>query len=392
MNSRINTSSSTSSTKWWVIGGIVLTLWLCVGIYAWLHLQQVEQANDWYTKGRDYYKHNHLASALELVNKALDVEETVPYLSLKYDILNHQGKEYETKEVLKTLIEKEPNNDVWYMELGGVERYGNYTEQAIELYKKAIELNPNNVDNKYALATAYYENRQYEKTIEIYTSFIQANPTWFQPVEQYVALLNNTEQYDKALAVLADAKPYHDQSYMYYFKLAGTYDHKNDNDLAVKHYRKSLELHPMKNSIAARRIFEITGKHVPPELENMSSKRIPYTKTRNLMIVEGRFNDTPGKFLVDTGASLAVVFKDKAKDFNIKPLSATSRISTANGLATAQLCTTNIGLGPYTIVNTPCAILPRPPQSKFDGIIGNDTFQAFRMEVDSNHQQIILSR
>jgi hypothetical protein len=55
-------------------------------------------------------------------------------------------------------------------------------------------------------------------------------------------------------------------------------------------------LHLLENSIAAKRIFEIAGKRVPPALENAISDSLPIEIENNLSYIAADINGVKGRF------------------------------------------------------------------------------------------------
>lgn len=374
-----------------IVWGCGICLVVGIGLYSWLHMQDLDKAKHWAMTSKDSFRSGAYDSALADINHALAVDNSIEYLKIKLDILMNQNKPNEMLSVLEELHAKDSKNDYWPMLLGNFSYQESDTSKAITYYEKVVALSPENLEGRLALARCYAQIGKETEANAIYEALVKDDPDNFSIWSQYALAYGHLENHDKALAILNRSLAHHKDNFEAHFLLGQEYDVINKKDLAITHYRKSLELKPMKNTIAAKRIFELTGKRVPYSLENMVSNRIPFKRTQNLMIVEAVLNGHPGRFLLDTGASLVVVFAHNAKALGVTPSRLRSHISTGNGTAEAQLCRTDVQLGPYHLKNFQCAILPKPVALDVDGILGNNIFQEFRMEVDPSSQEIVLT-
>ncbi len=388
-------SKPTQDKKWLVISVIAF---LIIGLGGYFYTQSVnaDKAEALFAQAKDQYEDNNLNTSLKLVNKAIANNNQLEYLKLKTRILSRQGKDYEREQTLEEIIKRDPTDDHALMQLSMAYKLNGEREKALPLMKKAAELDPDVFNYQIGLGHLYYETGDIEKFRAVFEGLIKKDPYYLNTWEQYAVNYFNDGDYRTALKIRQRSMDYLSGKFEAYFALAQVYDAMENKEKAVEAYTKSLMLHPLKNSIAARRIFEMTGKRVPPALEKLDTNRIPFKKQENVMIVDAFANGHPGKFMVDTGASATVMFKKSVEPYGIETVPMKVEIQTGNGKTQVDVCHVDVQLGQYQLEKHACVVIEDFDTGKnidnIDGILGMNIFNHFRMEVDNDKKELVLYR
>lgn len=374
----------------YILSGFLI---LGIGIQFFLGLEKDKTAEHLYAQAKDHFANSRFQAGLITIEKALKLKETPDYLGVKLNILVNQEKPYEALLVLDKLNRLEPKNAHYYILSGRISyNQGDY-EKALSQYLKATELAPDNGQYQVELANLYLAQGKEKEGVTLYKRLIQKDPHYKLAREQYITALSNMNQYTQAIeqAKLAIQQSPSDSDY--YFLLASTYDRMgNKKQEAIAAYYRSLELEPIQESIAAERILKLTGKRVPPELENMDTDEITFTKSGNVMFATARVNHGTGTFLLDTGASMGVIYQSKMRDYGIIPSPFKMEAETANGMVQAPIGYASVQMGRHQIDNVVFAILPDPQSHHSDGIIGMNFLGKFRFEFDQSTHKLTLKR
>jgi len=113
------------------------------------------------TDDRYGYKGTNSQKALDYYNKATDLDQKDPYLSISY--------------FLKA-IKEDPYYVEAYDNLGRMYRYTKQYELAVKYYKKSISLFPDGVTAHQNLAVAYNKMNLYEEAISEYNILVTLDP------------------------------------------------------------------------------------------------------------------------------------------------------------------------------------------------------------------------
>lgn len=387
----IPTESSSDKTVLRLV--LVLSAFCALGmaiVYGVTVAENAKKADSFFAKAQDACGRQFLDTCLLRVNQALALREKPEYLRLKFNVLSSQAKTHEGKETLEQLIRLEPNNAHYYYLRSGLAKTTGNPALALESIEKAIALQPDNGDYQIAKATLLVEQDRRDEAIPIYEKLVAAQPHYYYYWNQYALSYSVYGLWEQALEIRQRGLAMNPKDYLQVFGLARLYDEMGQAAEAAAMYRRSLELHPLENSIAARRFFEITGKRVPPELENAVTDTMKIETRGNLTYVMADINGEKGRFLLDTGASISIIFNNKAPRYRLIPLSQVMTAETANGFVQAPLVYGHLRLGKHDIENVRFAVLKDLSNKAVDGIIGMDVLGLFRFEIDRGQGLLTL--
>jgi len=135
--------------------------------------------------------------------------------------------------------------------------------------------------------------------------------------------------------------------------------------------------------VAAKRYYEITHTRVPPQLEAIRADEIPLDRHGSILFIQASINGVPGRFILDTGASVTSVVPDSLQKFKIIPSSQTAKMRTANGAVHAALAYADIELGQHTLRQAMISVLPEGLGPDCDGLFGLDSLRQLNAQLDT---------
>jgi len=377
-------------------GKLVMGLTACFalvigGVKLYADQAAEHKAEAFFTSAQDQVRLEQPSDALVSINHALDLKEKPEFLNLKATLLIDEGKVFEADSVLKKLVTYQPKEPQYRYMLSTMALNEDDLDKAVKYMQEARDLEPNNPTYAVGLANLLYRQGKAEQAKALYEAVIQKDPNYKYAWEQYANALSNSGFYQEALAIDRRSLKHFPKDFEPYFLMATTYDHMGEKQKAVAAYRKSLELYPIENSIAAKRIYEITGHKVPARLEKIVTDDIPFDSIGNVMYVQAQVNEQSGRFLIDTGASVCVLYQHAAQKYHLTPSPYKIAVQTANGVIQVPLAYGDIQLGESRVSKVVIGIAPDPKSNASDGIIGMNFMNHFQMDIDKNRHTITLA-
>ncbi|MBN2190205.1 MAG: tetratricopeptide repeat protein [Candidatus Aureabacteria bacterium] len=123
-------------------------------------------------------------------------------------------------------------------------KQANY-DRAIEEYKKAIQIDPTFTVAHYNLAILYRKKNNLPLAVDSYKNAIKSDPRFEKAYVNMGFILKETGDYDTAISYFKKALTLDQKNPVVHLGLAQIYDLKKyNNDLALYHYEKYLELEP----------------------------------------------------------------------------------------------------------------------------------------------------
>lgn len=374
-----------------ILGSTLVIVLVIAGFQLYAMTQADKKAEQFLAVARDHTRLQRPEQALQAIEQSLRLKEKPEALELKANIQMNQNHVYAADKTLERLIELKPDN-AHYRYMAGIAALNEEElNEASEHLREAVRLEPQNADYAVALANMLHREGKTKEAKAQYEALIKKDPQYKIAWQQYQLAFSNSGAHEEAVKIAERALKQFPNDSDFYFLLATTFDNMGKKAEAVAAYRKSLELEPMQDSVAAQRIYEITGKHVPLHLENMAADSIPFESRNKLMYVEGEVNGRKGRFLLDTGASVSVIYASRIAKYNLLPSPLRIEVQTANGVIQVPVTYGSVKLGRQRVEPVVLGVLPDPKKLDADGIIGMNVMSEFRMEIDRNARRIVFS-
>jgi clan AA aspartic protease (TIGR02281 family) len=354
---------------------------------------RVAQVN---AEAQDCLKQRDFVRGLAAVDDVLNTVEVPELLETKVNLLNNAGRGNEAYLVLEHLLELRP--DVGYLHFAaGAFALNLKPEASIPHYEAAARLEPANNVYQITLGNLYLQKGRADEAFAVFAKLVQQDPDCLDCWYNYGNRLFGVGQYDHAISVFRQAVEESPQIARHQFHLALCLDNvarstsdKSKEKEAAEHYRKSLELQPMPNSIAADRYYQITGERVPAELEAKSASEIALEPSGKGFLVRASINGVEGRFVLDTGASYMSVYESAAKRFSLTPTARRAEVHTANGTIQLPVAYGNVQVGQQKLSSAAVFLLPDNKDRQADGLLGNDFLLRFDPDFDFRGHRLIL--
>lgn len=168
-----------------------------------------------------------------------------------------KGMYEEAAKSYQQAIEKEPEEPVYYNNLGTsftkLERY----DEAIESYKQMLEVQPSSYTANKNLGELYGMHKEYHEALAYFSKAAELSPNDPDAFYNLGACLMNTGSREKAMDAFAKAIEIKSDYAMAYYQLGMIYVNQNNKEEAIKHLEKFLELAPDDpNASVARQIID----------------------------------------------------------------------------------------------------------------------------------------
>lgn len=372
---------------------ITLGIFVVIGLFLLVvsFFQHQKKAEEELATIKDLYNKCEYAQVLSKINTNNYLQNNEDILFIKFESLMASGDFYEAETVIKKLIKMDSSNDQYHYYASVL--YFNMGEfpNAIKEGEKAVSLNTKNIDYKLSLARLFsYDHK--DKAIKIYKEIMQQDSRY----EIAWAELSNIYEYNNDKNNLLKcreeaARKFPDNSYDQYM-LGLVYEKSGRKNEALEFYKKALNLDPYSEIDAQERIEKITGKSY--SMAQFKKERIPLDKMGNLLIAEVKINGAIGRFLVDTGASSTLIYKNFIKKNHLKLKTDTVGVfQMANGQKDFAPATyVDVKIGHHIFHDMRAYLSSGRGESGFDGLIGMDTLENFHFQVDSENRELILER
>ena len=366
-----------------------------------MNRQRVEDARrripETVAQARDQLRQRNFNSGLSLVNEALLLVDAPELRETKVDLLNNAGRWNEAYLELQALLKLEPDKAYRHFAAGAFARNVKGSKEAIPHYEEAARLEEGNTTYQITLGKLYLQDGRNDDAFALLGKLVERDPNCVECWYHYGDALFAAGQYDRALAVFRQGVEKFPNHYRRWFDLAVCLDNvarktndKSKEQEAAVWYRKSLELQPMPNSVAAERIFKITNQRVPPELEAKSASEIALEPRGKVHLVRVSINGVEGRFVLDSGASYTTVSESAARRFSLKPTRSRVEVNTANGTIQVPVAYGNVQVGQHKLNSAAILLMPDNKDRDTDGLLGNDFLWRFDPQIDTQGHRLIL--
>ena len=396
----------------------LLIVWLAValstvlgvgGVYWWRNQAQQREAQhrvaeaerrsvEVNAQARDLLEKGEFAAGLSVVDSILDLVEMPDLLETKYYLLYNSNRRNEAYQVMLKLLKRRPNEAPYQHTTGVLALNLSKPKEAAAHFESAVKLEPQNSNYQIEWANLCLMNGDLEKGRTILKKLVEQNPQCEECWFNYASAYGDHGALERAIEIFRQAADEFPNNFTHQYHLALALDAKNRQskdqpalDEAVVHYQRSLELHPLRNSVAAQRIFEITGKAVPAELEALVADEVPLEVEGDLSYVRARINGVEGRFLLDTGASYVCVYSNAASHFKLIAADRMVETKTANGIIQVRVAYGQLQLGKQKLSDAVVCFLPEIKDDGNAGLFGVQFLQKFGAQIDVAHQRLVLN-
>jgi tetratricopeptide (TPR) repeat protein len=357
-------------------------------------LARVPLAN---ARAKDCLRTGSFEAGLKIVDEVLAVVDVPELQETKVNLLMAAGRDNEAYELLLILLKSRPEAPHLHFFAGKVAMQVKDGTTAMLHFAEACRLAPDNKAYQIAWAKASLKAGLRDSAIATFTKLLEEDPQCSQCWLDYAGAFYASGDKPQAIRLLQQAvtRSPNSASFNYYLALLldSSGSEKGDSEAlraAAGYYRKSLELQPRKNSLAAKRYYEITSTRVPSELEAIRVDELPLEQRGSQLLITAMINGIPGRFVLDTGASVTCIVADSVSRFKIVPTSRTGTAITPMGITQTPLAYADITLGRHTIRQALISVMSQSPGPGIDGLMGLDSMQKLNGQVDTRRGLLVI--
>lgn len=373
-----------------IIISCILVLGVIGAFFGYSMYQENIQMHKNYIAAQDAFRNANLQEAEKLLEGNPPRDIAKDFYILKYNVQMNTNELYQAEQTCMKLLKLNPQ-DAFSNYLLSLVYYNLGDRDNTELYlKNAVKYSPDNVDYKISLANFYANIGKDDEAISLFLELKDLIPGYEIAWATIASIYENKGDYNNALKYRKEAaEKFSNNSYDLYM-LASLYQKIGQKDLAAEYYAKTAKLDINGATDAKSKYFEITGKPYHSSSQ-FKSESIPFKNLNGLMLVNVSVNGFPAKFIIDTGATSSVVYRNFIKSRHIPVKTNIFGISqSANGTKTVTpIANLNIKLGSSEFKDLKTFIMPTENKA-FDGIIGNDILEKTDYYVDRQRQVITI--
>ncbi len=198
-------------------------------------------------KAEIYADLDHSEQAIKNYKKALRYIEPEDRNFLYIDIANEYqniGKFDKAILYLEKAIERDPMNDMAYMEILFSFQISENVEQALVFFNRQIDKNPYNHLAWFYAGICLYDLELYEKSEDAFSYAIAIKDDFYEAYLQRAEALIALEQFDEAIAILKEVLRNDKQLGITYFTIGTCYEQKEEYEDALHYYQLAINKNP----------------------------------------------------------------------------------------------------------------------------------------------------
>ncbi len=341
-------------------------------------------------QANDCLRSGNWPAGLKMVDELLALVDAPELQETKVNLFIKAGRRNEAYELVLLQLQKQPDEAHLHFLAGLLAETVKGPKVALAHFGDACHLVPENKAYQVAWAKACLQAGMRDPAVATFNRLLADDPKCIPCWLDFASAFYATGQSPEAINLLQQAVKRFPDNSIYHFAMARILDRigtetANSESLrtAASYYRRSLELQPKRNSVAAKRYFEITQTRLPPQLEAIRADEVPLTRQGASLFVEASINGVSGRFILDTGASVTSIAASSLARFKLVPSSQTAKVRTANGVVHATFAYADIDLGQHTIRQALIGVLPESFGSDCDGLFGLDSLRRFNAQLDT---------
>jgi tetratricopeptide (TPR) repeat protein len=168
-----------------------------------------------------------------------------------------QGKFEEAAKAYQEAIDKEPDEPIYYNNLGIIYSRLEKYEEAIEVYKKMFEIQPESYSVNKSLGELYGAKKEYREALLYFIKAVELSPDDPDAFYNLGACQMNTGAHSEALSAFSRTIEIDPNHTLAYYQLGMIYVNQNRKEEAIKNLERFLELAPNDpNAPVAKKILE----------------------------------------------------------------------------------------------------------------------------------------
>lgn len=182
-------------------------------------------------------------AVLILEYKNIDIINWIKFAQVKFYLKSGDLKK--AKDILLTIIEKNPNNYNAHKFLAEIYEKEGGIRKAIDEYVRCIEINKKDYDSYYKVSLLLNELEKKDEAIEMLYELIEKKPDYYNANITLGNLLIETEKHKEAVTILTEALKYNPTSFDLNYELGIAYTLLNDFKSAKECYEKAAEINSL---------------------------------------------------------------------------------------------------------------------------------------------------
>lgn len=365
------------------------------GIYQSANKEMAIKTDSYLIEAKDLFQRGHYEQAVKKLEFLPSKENLEDYYYTKMMALFRLRRFYEAEKNSIELLKINDKNPIYYYQISLI-HYNNLNfDKSRDNLIKAVDLEPENISYKLSLARILTRTKQNNEALKYYKQVREQDPNFEVAWAEAASIYEEKKQYQKALKLREEAAEKFSNNLYDQIMLAKLYEKINKKQKAIALYKIAASMDKYERTDARRKLNKLTGKKNVYKFETITSK-IPIKFKSNLAIINVKLNGIEGRFLIDTGASSSVIYKNLAQKYNLTTFQHVNGIlEMADGQKEfAPLAYGDFQLGKIKMKNIRIFIMPAKKKSyfKFDGIIGMNLLNKLDFYIDKDQKCLILSK
>ena len=189
------------------------------------------------------YRRNELSRALDLIKRAIGMDETKPHYYFNHGLVLHKNGQLDDAIVAyQKATSLKPSYYEAYANLGNIYRETVDLAKAVEAHQKSIEVNPNYADGYNNLGVVFKEQKKLNQAVDAFQKALEVNPNHAEAHCNLGSVLHEQENQDGAIQSFERAlqlKPHYAKAHHH---LGLAYLWKEQMSKAVSALRRSADL------------------------------------------------------------------------------------------------------------------------------------------------------
>jgi tetratricopeptide (TPR) repeat protein len=230
-------------------------------------------------RANDCLRSGNWAAGLEMVDELLALVDAPELQETKAHLLVKAGKPHEAYELVLIQLQKQPDEAHLHFLAGVLASTVKGPKVALSHFGDACHLVPENKAYQVAWAKACLQAGMRDAAVATFNRLLADDPQCIPCWLDYASAFYSSGQSPEAINLLQQAVKRFPENSIYHFAMARILDRIGTETAdserlrtAASYYRRSLELQPKRNSVAAKRYYEITQTRVPPQHHPDSQK------------------------------------------------------------------------------------------------------------------------